>query len=604
MITNLPTLKGLNPRRNESTAWSHHIPFGYDLVAELRPRLLVEVGAYTGQSYFTFCQSVSENATDTLCYALNTWNGDRQVGFYPENVYGNVEAHNQEFYAGFSYLLRMTFDEARAQFPEESIGLLHIDAHHTYEAVRRDYDSWLPRVSPDGIVLLHAVAVRRPGYGVWKLWEEIARPGCSFIFDQGSGLGVVKKSPDASFDSEFLNRLFAADEREKKTILNYYSLVSDSLRLRRMMEARSRRARMRRSLENGIVAPLRGVARVFGLGPKSDPYAGLPERRAVDVQASRPFQGQSIVRVVCIACVKNEIDIVEAFVRHTVALADSLVVLDNGSTDGTLDVLRALERMGLALEVVEDPSPGHWQWRRMTRLMKEFAVERHGADWVLPLDADEFLVPAPDRDLGDLLVCHAEPLLVSWRTYVPDPADDPTEVNPALRIRHRLEREAGVWQKVFVPRHFAVRAGATISQGSHSLLINGRYCRAVDLPTMSLAHIPIRSPGQHGSKVALVKLQHLAMSRRSERWGWHHAAAYDLLKRDPATFSATWREAALHFAVEPGATFAPRIVLDPIPYRGGALLFTPSVNDGSRTLRSVLEYAESLARLQARQEGG
>ncbi|PYS97179.1 MAG: hypothetical protein DMF50_01595 [Acidobacteria bacterium] len=104
--------------------------------------------------------------------------------------------------------------------------------------------------------------------------------------------------------------------------------------------------------------------------------------------------------------------------------------------------------------------------------------------------------------------------------------------------------------------------------------------------------------------MALVKLQHLAMSRRDERWGSHHAASYDLLKRDPAAFFATWREAALRFAVEPGAAFEPRVVLDPIPYRGGDLVFTPPINDGSRVLNSVLEYAENLARLHARQEGG
>jgi glycosyltransferase involved in cell wall biosynthesis len=310
------------------------------------------------------------------------------------------------------------------------------------------------------------------------------------------------------------------------------------------------------------------------------------------------------VRLVSISCVKNEIDIVEAFVRHTATLVDSLVVLDNGSTDGTLGVLRALERTGLALEVVEDPAPGHWQWRRMTRLMKEFAVERHAADWVLPLDADEFLVPPSHGDLGELMARYTEPLLVTWRTYVPDPADDPDEINPALRIRHRLEQEARVWQKVLVPQHLALQADATLTQGSHKLLLNGRSRRAVELPATFLAHIPIRSPGQHGSKVALVNLQHLAMSQRDERWGWHHAAAYDLLKRDPDTFSTTWREAALRFAVEPGAAFEPRIVLDPIPYRGGALAFTPPVDDGSRVLRSVLEYAENLARLHARHEGG
>src|SRR5207248_1347715 len=115
----------------------------------------------------------------------------------------------------------------------------------------------------------------------------------------------------------------------------------------------------------------------------------------------------------------NEIDIIEAFVRHTLALVDRLVVLDNGSSDGTLAVLRALQAEGLPLDLVEDPTPGMYQAQRMTRLLREWAVGRHGADWVLPLDADEFLVVpegaslVPSRPGGD------RPVALPWRSYVP-----------------------------------------------------------------------------------------------------------------------------------------------------------------------------------------
>jgi hypothetical protein len=270
MIANLPTLRGFAPRRYDSTSWSPHVPFGYDLVAELRPRLIVELGTHRGESYFTFCQSACENETGTLCYAVDTWKGDQHAGRYDESVYKEVEAYNREFYRDFSYLLRMTFDEARSQFSKESIGLLHIDGCHTYEDVRQDYETWLPLVRPDGIILLHDVAVRRPSYGVWRLWEEIARPGASFAFDQGWGLGVLKKAPDHTFASGFLNRLFAADERDRRLIRNYYSMVSDSLRLQRILSRKSRRRRWRVSIGRTIGSPLRSIAQVLGRDAKGD----------------------------------------------------------------------------------------------------------------------------------------------------------------------------------------------------------------------------------------------------------------------------------------------------------------------------------------------
>ncbi len=131
------------------------------------------------------------------------------------------------------------------------------------------------------------------------------------------------------------------------------------------------------------------------------------------------------VKSVAITCVKNEIDIIEAFVRHTLALADRLVVLENGSRDGTCDVLRALEKEGLPLEIVEDPSPGKYQSQRMTRLMRDWAVGRHQADWVLPLDADEFLAVPQGARLIPAEADAGRPISLPWRTVCSRPGRRP-----------------------------------------------------------------------------------------------------------------------------------------------------------------------------------
>jgi hypothetical protein len=43
-----------------------------------------------------------------------------------------------------SQLLRMTFDEALEQFPVRQ-WICFTDGLHTYEAVKRDYNTWLPK---------------------------------------------------------------------------------------------------------------------------------------------------------------------------------------------------------------------------------------------------------------------------------------------------------------------------------------------------------------------------------------------------------------------------------------------------------------------------
>ena len=191
---NLPSAS-FAPRVFGLGAWTDHLHFGYDLVAMLQPSLLVELGTDRGESYFAFCQAVAERQTGTRCFALDTWRGDHQTGSYDETTFAEVAAHNAAHYAGFSTLLRASFDEGLQHFAPESIGVLHIDGLHTEEAVRHDFATWLPKVIPGGIVLLHDVAVRTRDFGVWKLWEELRAQGRAYTFELGPGLGVWQKPP-------------------------------------------------------------------------------------------------------------------------------------------------------------------------------------------------------------------------------------------------------------------------------------------------------------------------------------------------------------------------------------------------------------------------
>jgi glycosyltransferase involved in cell wall biosynthesis len=58
------------------------------------------------------------------------------------------------------------------------------------------------------------------------------------------------------------------------------------------------------------------------------------------------------MKLVAVCRVRNEVDIVEAFVRHHCAYFHKLIVLDDGSTDQTLQVLRALQADGLPVVVL------------------------------------------------------------------------------------------------------------------------------------------------------------------------------------------------------------------------------------------------------------
>ncbi len=200
-------------------AWVGHIPFAAWLIGALRPELFVELGTHSGNSYFSFCQAVQGCKLKTHCYAVDTWEGDKHAGNYGEDVFDYVRQHNDDLYQGFSRLLRMTFDEAVEHFSDGSIDLLHIDGLHTYEAVRHDFYTWLPKLSHDAVVLFHDINVRQGDFGVWRFWEELCGEYPLHLdFAHSSGLGVVQLSSDGEGLS-----IFHLDEQEKYRFVNYFA---------------------------------------------------------------------------------------------------------------------------------------------------------------------------------------------------------------------------------------------------------------------------------------------------------------------------------------------------------------------------------------------
>jgi hypothetical protein len=213
--------RNFQPQRYGLGAWTEHIYFAYDLVADLQPALLVELGTDRGESYFAFCQSAVENHTRTKAFAIDHWRGDAHAGGYDEATYEDVAAHNHRYYSSFSTLLRQNFDEALRHFEDGSIDLLHLDGHHTEDAVRHDLQSWLPKLRPGGILLLHDVAMQGPGFGVWKVWEELVARGRTWTFSSPPGLGLWQKPPPDLLPP-LLELLVGPPNEQKDALVQHY----------------------------------------------------------------------------------------------------------------------------------------------------------------------------------------------------------------------------------------------------------------------------------------------------------------------------------------------------------------------------------------------
>ena len=181
----------LNPKL-KFAYWEGHRDFAYDLLHFVRPARLVELGSQYGCSLFTFCQAVRDFKLNTEINAVDMWSGDIGAEITGEEVYALVKKTAATYYPEVNlHLFQMCFDDARPNFADNSIDILHIDGGHTFEDVEHDFTTWLPKLKENGIVLFHDV-YSPIDQGSCDHWEKTKKEyDCYFDFTHSCGLGVL-----------------------------------------------------------------------------------------------------------------------------------------------------------------------------------------------------------------------------------------------------------------------------------------------------------------------------------------------------------------------------------------------------------------------------
>ena len=212
------------------------------------------------------------------------------------------------------------------------------------------------------------------------------------------------------------------------------------------------------------------------------------------------------MKVVLTVMVRDEVDIIAAMVEHHLAQGvDTIIATDNGSEDGTAEILSRYADAGL-VELHHDPVHRKQQGTVVTNMARRARTE-HAADWVINADADEFWVPV-DRSRSLKSVLEQIPLAlnafqVPVVNLVGPPANRGSGVDRLVWRDHRSDsqlQEIGIYAQ---PTDNCVHRGESdivVSQGNHfvSLPSNGQPDAGLAIEVL---HLPWRSWAQFEQKV-------------------------------------------------------------------------------------------------------
>ena len=119
--------------------------------------------------------------------------------------------------------------------------------------------------------------------------------------------------------------------------------------------------------------------------------------------------------------VRDELDIIQQNINfHLQFGIEHFVVTDNGSTDGTRDILADFQRrLGNSIVIIDDPEPAYNQALRVNRMI-QVAKKKFQPRWIISADADEFWHPASGR-YDTELDGQKNILNCFWHNFLPRP---------------------------------------------------------------------------------------------------------------------------------------------------------------------------------------
>ncbi len=239
------------------------------------------------------------------------------------------------------------------------------------------------------------------------------------------------------------------------------------------------------------------------------------------------------MRLTMTLLVKDEVDIIADNIRvHSALGVDNFVVMDNGSTDGTRELLASLAK-NFEMTIIDRPVLDYQQSNWKTE-MSRIATKKYGADWVITNDADEFWIPK-EGDLkhelsatGSIIACQRANILFSRKAF----DEGGKYYEETNRVLYPIHYAQGIQER---EEHLSIMLGEIhgkvmvrtlgllrVKGGNHRAWHLWGWYNQCDSANVMVYHFPIRSKQHFISNIenrrALLKKGVTKMGSHYKRW--------------------------------------------------------------------------------------
>lgn len=255
------------------------------------------------------------------------------------------------------------------------------------------------------------------------------------------------------------------------------------------------------------------------------------------------------MNIIMITKVKNEADIIEYFLRYHANIFDHIIVIENGSLDGTFEIIKSLINEGLPIDLINEAYEDFDAFRMVNQYTK-CMVEKYKADYVAFMDADELLV-ASDGSEPRNIICKLKDNAVhcfNWKTYLYSRDIDIFSLESFDEYR---DEEYESFTKIIVPGKLILENDIVIEAGNHTChmasTIKG-ILREEYHDELKFLHFPIRSLLQYKKQMCLNTIDMISNPLIQNHTGGHWKQMIFANGYAPSDL----RDISLHYAYYPG----------------------------------------------------